>query len=39
MRSLTDTICMKRWQAYALLALSGFAIGNLLAKTAQALGA
>jgi hypothetical protein len=29
---------MKRWQAIALLGLSGFAFGNMLAKTQAALG-
>jgi len=38
MTSLTETICMKRWHAYGLIALSGFAIGNILAKTLAALG-
>ncbi len=38
MTSLTETICLKRWQAYVLLGLSGFAVGNILAKTTAALG-
>lgn len=32
MKKLNDTIRLKRWQAYSMIALSGFAIGNLLAK-------
>lgn len=39
MTSLQDTICMKRWQAYLMLAMSGFAVGTILAKTVAALGA
>jgi hypothetical protein len=38
MTTLTDTICMKRWQAYVLLGMTGFAVGNILSKTASALG-
>ena len=38
MKSLSDTICIKRWQAILLLALSGFALGNILAKSAAAIG-
>lgn len=38
MSRLTETICMKRWQAYVLLAMTGFAVGNILAKTATAFG-
>jgi len=38
MSILTETICIKRWQAYLLLSLAGFAIGNLLAKGVGALG-
>ncbi len=38
MHLLNETITIKRWQAFALLALSGFAIGTVLAKTVTALG-
>jgi hypothetical protein len=38
MTSLTDTISIKRWQALAMLGLSGFAVGTVLAKIAAALG-
>ncbi|KPQ28473.1 MAG: hypothetical protein HLUCCX21_04605 [Porphyrobacter sp. HL-46] len=38
MFSLTEKICMKTWQAIALLGASGFALGTILAKTANALG-
>jgi hypothetical protein len=31
-------ITIKRWHAFILLALSGFAVGNLLAKLASAMG-
>jgi hypothetical protein len=34
----TKTVCMKQWQAVALLGLSGFAVGTLLARLANALG-
>lgn len=35
---LNEKVCMKQWQAIALLAMSGFATGTLLAKAANALG-
>jgi hypothetical protein len=35
---LTDRICMKAWQAYVLMGLTGFAVGNIIAKTQTALG-
>lgn len=38
MSSLTETICIKRWQAFVLLGMSGFAAGNILSKTTSALG-
>lgn len=38
MTSLQDTICMKRWQVYLMLAMSGFAVGSILAKTVVGLG-
>lgn len=38
MKSLNDTICLKRWQAYGLLGMSGFACGMILARTVSALG-
>lgn len=38
MTKLTDTIHLKRWQAYLLLAMSGFAVGNILAKTTAMFG-
>jgi hypothetical protein len=38
MRNLTDTFTMKAWQAYLLIGLSGFAVGNIIAKTQFALG-
>lgn len=38
MNSLSETICLKRWQAILLLALSGFAVGNILAKSTAAIG-
>lgn len=38
MSSLTDTICMKRWQAYVLLAMTGLAMGFAVGQTASAIG-
>lgn len=37
MKTLSDTVSMTRWQAGLLLALSGFAIGNVIAKLTTAL--
>lgn len=39
MTLLQDTICMKRWQAYLMLVMSGFAVGSTLARVVAALGA
>ena len=38
MKALNDTIRVKRWHAYAMIAMTGFAVGNILAKTARAFG-
>lgn len=38
MISLNKPICIKQWQAIVLLAMSGFAVGNVLAKVTTALG-
>ena len=38
MTSLTETIRIKRWQAIMLLGMTGFAVGNILAKITTALG-
>jgi hypothetical protein len=38
MKSLTETICIKRWQAFVLLGASGYALGSILAKVTTALG-
>lgn len=38
MNTLTETISLKRWHALALLAMSGYAIGSILAKVATTLG-
>ncbi len=35
---LNETVCVKRWQVFAMLALSGFAVGSLLAKLTNVLG-
>lgn len=36
--SMNRTITMKSWHAFILLGLSGFAVGNMLAKLTTALG-
>lgn len=38
MKIWTDTISMKRWQAYILLGLTGFAVGTMLSRLAGAFG-
>ena len=38
MQKLSRTICVKQWQLFLMLGLSGFAIGNVLAKITTALG-
>jgi len=35
---LNETICVKRWQVFTMLALSGFAAGSIAAKLTTALG-
>lgn len=35
---LNELITMRRWQANLLMALAGFACGNIIAKSAMALG-
>jgi hypothetical protein len=38
MKSLTETIGIKRWQVFVLLGASGYAVGAILAKVTTALG-
>jgi hypothetical protein len=38
MRTLNKSVCVKQWQVLGMLALSGFAIGNILARLTTALG-
>jgi hypothetical protein len=38
MNSLTETICIKRWQVFVLIGASGYAVGSILAKVTNALG-
>jgi hypothetical protein len=38
MKTLNETICIRRWQAHIALALSGFAIGTILARITGSLG-
>jgi hypothetical protein len=35
---LTETICIKQWQALILLGASGFAFGTVLSTAVSALG-
>lgn len=35
---LNQTVCLKKWQVFAMLAMTGFAIGSILAQVANALG-
>lgn len=38
MNALTQTVSLKRWQLFALVALTGYAIGAIIAKLTTALG-
>jgi hypothetical protein len=38
MNTLTETICIKRWQAFVLLGAAGYAVGAIVAKLTTALG-
>lgn len=38
MTDLQKTICVKQWQLFVMLGMSGFATGNILAKLTTALG-
>jgi hypothetical protein len=38
MYKLNQAVCVKQWQVFLMLGLSGFAIGNVLAKITTALG-
>ena len=38
MNAITETICIKRWQAFVLLGASGYAVGSILAKITTLLG-
>ncbi len=35
---MKETIGVKRWQVFAMLALSGFAVGSMAAKFSNLLG-
>ncbi len=35
---MNETVTVKRWHACVMLGLSGFAIGNVLAKLTTAMG-
>lgn len=36
--SLSEKVCVKRWQVFTMRGLSGFAVSNMLAKITSALG-
>jgi hypothetical protein len=38
MNSLTETISLERWHVFVLLAMSGYAVGSIIAKVTTALG-
>lgn len=38
MKVLTETISLKIWQVFVIIAMTGFAVGNILAKMTTALG-
>lgn len=38
MNSLTETISLKRWHGLVLLGMTGYAVGNIIAKVVTALG-
>ena len=38
MHFLNKTVRMKQWQAFVMLAMTGFAAGTILAKLTTALG-
>ncbi len=38
MNTLTETICVKRWHAFVLLGLSGYAVGSVIANLVNAFG-
>jgi hypothetical protein len=38
MNHLTKTVCVKQWQLFVMVAMTGFASGTILAKITTALG-
>lgn len=38
MSSLTETVSLKRWHLFALIAMTGYATGAIIAKVTTALG-
>lgn len=38
MSIFNKTVCVKQWQVFVMLAMTGFAIGGILAKITTALG-
>lgn len=39
MDKLNQTVCVRQWQLFAMLLLSGYAAGAMLARLATAVGA
>ena len=38
MTNLQKSVCVKQWQLFVMLGMSGFAVCNILAKLTTALG-
>jgi hypothetical protein len=38
MSVFTKTVCVKQWQIFVMLGMTGFAVGSILAKLTNALG-
>ena len=38
MSIFTKTVCVKQWQVFVMLGMTGFAFGSILAKLTNALG-
>ena len=38
MSLLNKTVCVKQWQLFVMLTMTGFAIGSIAAKAVNALG-
>jgi len=38
MKSLTETVCVTRWQVFVMLAMSSYAVGAIAAKVTTTQG-